>query len=117
MNQNKGDLIWNIILIVSIILIINGMGDVNDLDKKTAEVAQDKSTVGAIGIGAFVMKKSVFLSAAAIKLLIWPLVAVFIASPTVLSRFISIFKPAPTIPIFVWIIGGVMLMFILMKKN
>ena len=113
--------IWNIVLIVSIIMIIHGMSNAGDKDKKSAQAAQDETAIGSIGVVAsFIGKKAAFPA-----VLAWPLVtgivAMFALGPSVFTGWVdsitNLFNPQPGIPIWVWIAGFLVIILMVLKKK
>lgn len=97
------DMVWNLILTISIILIVSGFSNTGDSDKKTAQVAQGQAGVGVAGVAAFGLKRVGFLAAAAAPI-VYTLGAIFVFFGNKLTGFIAdIFNPSPGIPSWVWI--------------
>ena len=119
--MNK-DQIWNIVLIISIILIIHGMAKVGDLDKKTAEAAQGETAIGITGtVVYFIGKKGVAQGIFAV-IPGWGWAAAVIVTlamfvPGIIKNIISIFKPTPTIPSWVWIAGFILLFVMISSRK
>ncbi len=109
------DMMWNIILIVSLILIINGIPDVGDSDKKTAQAAQGQAAAGVVGIGAFIMKKSVIFTSVSALWVVVPAIALMI--PGLINNVLDIFKPSPTIPGWVWIGAFFVIVFMIIARK
>lgn len=112
------DLAWNIILVVSIFLILNGMADIGDKDKKAAQVAQNEAAIGAGGAIAFMFKKQV--AALAIPGFVWlwgTIVGVGLVAPGIFGNIINIFRPSPSIPSWIWIGAFIVIIFMLMSKK
>lgn len=94
-------IVWNIILVVSIFLLVQGFMNVGDKDKKMAQAAQGEAAAGAVGVAAFVAKKA---------FPVWGIVLVFGAAlPFILGQWKNLIFP-PTIPSWVWI-GALILLF------
>lgn len=120
MKTNKEG-VWNIILIVSLLLIIHGMSNSDDSDKKTAQAAQSEAAIGGIGVvGSIVAKKQAFWSVGLVKALPW-LVGLFALLPNIFSSWFNtitgMFNPQPSIPSWIWIGGFVILFLIILKKK
>lgn len=104
MNKDK---IWNIILIISIILIIHGLAKTGSTDKKEAQAGQDQTTIGAIGATtSFIMKKTnpwlIFLAVSA-------------SLPFIFTQYKSLFFP-PSIP--GWVYGaGFLVLFLMVTRR
>lgn len=115
------EMAWNLILIVSIILIVNGISDSGDPDKKTARVGQDQTIVGIAGIATFAGKKAV-----APLLAGWPLVAAILGitflAPNIFSNWVDTIRDliSPSsiaIPGWIWIAGFFVLALMILKKK
>ena len=106
--MNK-DQIWNIVLIISIILIIHGMTKTGSSDKKEAQAGASETTLGAVGAaGSFIAKKTVWW---------YGFLAVTAALPFIINQWDNLFSPQPTIPLWVYVIGFIILfMFVIRKK-
>jgi len=107
------DKAWNIILVFSVILIIHGMINAGDEDKKVAQAGQDEAAVGTVGaLVSFAGKKAIA------PVMIWTIVGVVAAVPFLFTQFRNLIAP-PTIPGWVWIAGIGLLFFMVMmnKKN
>lgn len=117
----KKETIWNIVLIVSIFLIITGVPDVGDKDKKAARVAQDQTALGTVGvIASFIGKKQVAVAAAPlIPAFVWvwgTIVTVVALIPGLFENFLNIGKTA-AIPGWIWIVGFLILILMVLKKK
>ena len=111
--MNKEQL-WNIVLIISIILIIHGITQSGSSDKKTAQAGQQEAIAGGGGLLAFAMKKQVLFTGA----MLWVMIAaggLFLA-PTIFSSWRNLFSPA-IVPGWVWIIGFAMLFIMMMNRK
>lgn len=108
--MNK-DTMWNIVLIISVILILHGMTNVGDTDKKTADAAAGETGLGAIGAVASAIGKK------AIWPLLGPILLILAAGPFILGNWKNFFFPQ-SIPMWVWI-AGFFILFMMMssKKN
>lgn len=116
--------IWNIILIISIILIIHGMTKTGSPDKKEAQAGTSETQIGAVGLGvSSIYKKQLWLgaSAAVWKAIAIPLAMLIAFLPNIFTNFINAFKnvfsPQPTIPIWVYIAGFAVLVLFLSRKK
>lgn len=116
MTANK-DAIWNIILIISILLIIQGMPHIGDKDKKAAQAAQGETAIGTAGAVAFAFKKQILWT--------WPIVGLILGGALVapkvftgwIDAFKNIFAPTPTIPGYVWIGAFLVIMFLIISRK
>ena len=116
--------IWNIILIASIILIIHGISNSGDIDKKTAQAGQNEATIGGGGLIVSGIRKQM---AAAVA----PVAGFFGGGPVVwfmliigtlflipgMWRNLSGLWSQPTIPGWVWVGAFIVLIFIVLKKR
>jgi hypothetical protein len=111
----NSDTVWNLILIVSILLIINGMSDSESPDKKTAQAGQGQGAAGGVGVASFIAKKANPLLAMGAVLS-----ALFFA-PNIISNWVNqignLFSPSPSIPGWVWIAGFFVLLLLVLKKK
>ncbi len=114
------DMIWNIILIVSMLLIINGIGDMGDSDKKTAQAAQGEAAIGTAGVVVFVFKKSVVPLLAG-GWLVALILGGALAAPKIFTGWVGAFKdifaPTPTIPGYVWIGAFFVIIFMMISRK
>ena len=108
----KEDKFWTILLIVSIFLLIQGMSNIGDKDKKTAQAAQGESTAGAVGLVAFAIKKGVFWTVP----MVWAFIGMAGIAPFVFGQWRNLFFP-PSIPSWVWIGAFAVLIFIVMSRK
>ncbi len=111
----KNDRVWNIILIISLILIVHGMTQTGSEDKKAAQAGQSEVAVGSTtGALSFIMKKQVLLTGA----MVWVMVAaggLFLA-PTILRGWKNLFFP-PTVPSWIMIVGLGMLFMVIRGRK
>ena len=112
----KNDKIWNIILLISVIMLIHGMSNSGDSDKKTAQVAQGETIAGASGAVVSMLGKKGFLAAIAAPA-IWAIAALIFLAPQWIGNWANLFNPAPSIPIWVWVVGFGLLFIMLTKRN
>lgn len=106
------EMMWNILLVVSVILIINGMSHSGDTDKKTAEVANSQATAGALGAIGFVMKKTVWPAA-----VIATIGGLIYLIPNFFGNIVDLVNPQPSIPSWVWIAGFLILALLIFRKG
>lgn len=110
----KSQTFWNIILVLSLILIIHGMSDINDPDKKTAEAAQDETVAGTFGAIASAIAKKQFAITGAVTVLI---LGGMVLAPSFLGRIVDIFRPQPTIPVWVYAAGFLVLLLMVLRRK
>lgn len=107
--MNK-DQILNIVLVISLFLVIHGMTQTGDPDKKTAQAGADETAIGTVGaVGSFIMKKTV------VPWFAWMIVVG--AIPFLWNNIKSMFVSSPTIPMWVWIGAGIILLIVVLKKK
>ena len=111
--------IWNILLVISIILIIHGMTKTGSIDKKEAQAGTDEATIGAVGaVGSFIMKKRIWgIGAAMAPWFVAGISALLLLIPNFLGNMINLFRPQPTIPIWIWGAGIIVLLFMVLRKK
>lgn len=116
MNSNT---IWTIILVISLFLIIHGMSNSGDTDKKTAQAAQSETVAGSIGaIASFIGKKGIWgIGVAAMPWVIGGIMGLLLLIPNFLGNMIDLFRPTPSIPVWVWIVGFFVLILLVLKKK
>lgn len=103
---------WTIILIASLFLIFQGITDAGAVDdKKTAQLAQGEAAAGGAGLIAFAVKKAVWPAA-----VIWAFAGVAALIPFIFGQFKNLVSP-PTIPTWVWIGAGVVMLFMMMSMK
>jgi len=106
MDRNK---LVIIIMVVSIFLVIHGISQTGSKDKKAAQAAQGEVMVGTIGFGATTLfKKQILPAIAFIPTFMWVIGGVIAAGlfiPGAIGNIVDIFRPQPTIPGWVWIVG------------
>jgi hypothetical protein len=117
----KKDTIWNIVLIVSIILIIHGISNTGDLDKKTAQAAQNEAVIGGVGVVASFISKKGMAQAALAVIPGWGWAAAVVVTllmfvPGIIKNFMSIFRQ-PSVPGYVWIGAFLVILFMIMKRK
>lgn len=110
--MNK-DALWNLVLIVSLVLLIHGLSNTGDKDKKAAEIAQSESIIGSVGLASFVGKKA-FAWVGLAKVLAWPLVGFLLSLPFTIK---NVFSSSPTIPAWAWVVGAVLLFLIIARMG
>ena len=117
MEFNK-ELAWNIVLIVSVILIINGLQSAGDPDKKAAQAGQNTATLGAVGLAATGFQKAApfLLGLGMWRIIVWPVAAVVTFFGSKLTGTIGdIINPSPAIPGWIWIGAFIILALLIMK--
>jgi len=105
--------IWNIVLVISLILIFHGMMNGGSDDKKTAEAGGAETGLGTAGA---------IVSFAAKKQLIWyavPLIvgAFLLLGPNIVTNWINLFNPQAGIPMWVWGIAIVIIFMMVTNKK
>jgi len=110
------DMVWNIILIVSIIMIVNGLSHQGDTDKKTAQAGQDQATIGTVGaVASFIGKKQIWgIASQWFVGLVLGLVALL---PGFFKNIMDLFRPQPTIPSWIWVGGFLILALMIFRKK
>ena len=110
------EMIWNIVLIVSVILIINGLSHSGDKDKKAAQAGQNTATLGAIGLASTGFAKTTLLGVgpAIWKVIAWPLAALTAFFTNKVGNIVS---PAPSVPSWIWIGGFLILALLIFRKG
>lgn len=114
--------IWNIVLIISIILVIHGLTKTGSPDKKEAQAGQSETTLGTIGTISSIIKKRIAPAvAAAAAPALWPLVltigGLVFLFPHFLTNLFGVFKSTPTIPMWVWAVGFFILFLFVMRRG
>lgn len=114
----KKDTIWNFFLIVSILIMINGMTNMGDPDKKNAQAAADQTGLGALGAAAaFIGKKGFAITMPIVALILGGAFLTPLIAGNWADTIRDLFAPQPTIPSWVWIAGfGILLIMVLKKK-
>jgi len=115
----KHKTLWNIILVISVLMILHGMSNQGDSDKKTAQAAQGETAVGAAGVAAFVMKKQIYgvLGTFAGTGLFALIGGILLLGPFILGQWKNLFFP-PAIPTWVYFAGfGLIFLMLMMNKR
>ena len=119
--MTENNKLLNIILIVSIILVIHGMTQTGSEDKKMAQAGQTEVATGTIGLGATTIFKKQFLPALAfIPGFVWAIggiLTIGLVAPGIVGNIVDIFRPQPTIPIWVWIAGFAILVLMAFRRK
>lgn len=111
--------IWNIVLIISIILVIQGLTKTGSPDKKEAQVGQGQTALGTIGVASsFFGRKMVVPAVVPGFVWVWGVfLAVASMVPNLITGIFGIFKPQPSIPMWVWVVGFALLAFMVLRKK
>ena len=111
------DMVWNIILIVSVIMIVNGVSNSGDTDKKTVQAGQDQAAIGTVGaMASFIGKKQLVWGLAG-KWVVTLILGGLALLPGFFKNTIDIFRPQPSIPSWIWIGGVLILSLMIFRKK